>query len=230
MTRAIEANPDDADAHHQRGHAFHRLKRYHEAIADFTAALKARPNNAHLLTSRAFAEAGLNRLDEAITDSEAVLRLNPQGDDRKSLAILCNNLALALATGPAPTRDPARGLNMAQQAVSLAPDPAAHLNTLGVAQYRAGQYADAVATLEKSLAAGKGETDAFDLFFLAMARFKLGELARARLDFDRAVKWHRDHLNLLAQDSTELDTFQAEAQTLLDSPPPERPANVFAPE
>ena len=42
-TRAIEANPDDAEAHHQRGHALVQLKRYDEAIADFTAALKAKP-------------------------------------------------------------------------------------------------------------------------------------------------------------------------------------------
>src|SRR5262249_38288322 len=41
-TRAIEANPDDAEAHQQRGHAHLQLKRYEEAIADFTAALKSR--------------------------------------------------------------------------------------------------------------------------------------------------------------------------------------------
>src|SRR5262249_25515835 len=81
-TQEIEPNPDDAHAHPQRGHALYRLKRYGEAIADFTAALKASPNNAHLLVSRGFAEASLNRLDEAITDSEAALGLNPHGDDR----------------------------------------------------------------------------------------------------------------------------------------------------
>ena len=49
-TRAIEAEPgDDAEAYHDRGHALLvGLKRFDEAIADFTAALKIRPNDAHL--------------------------------------------------------------------------------------------------------------------------------------------------------------------------------------
>jgi tetratricopeptide (TPR) repeat protein len=125
-------------------------------------------------------------------------------------------------------RDPQRALELARKAVALTPGTAIYLNTLGVAQYRAGQHAEAVATLEKSLAAGKGETDAFDLFFLAMARFQLGQIARARADSDRAVKWRRDHPNLPAQWSAELDAFQAEALALLNGPPPELPADVFA--
>jgi serine/threonine protein kinase/WD40 repeat protein/Tfp pilus assembly protein PilF len=229
-TRAIETDPDDGDARHQRGHALYRLKRYPEAIDDFTAALKASPNDAHLLVFRGFAEASLKRLDEAITDSEAALGLNPHGDDRESVAMLCNKLAWALATGPAPTRDPSRALDLARRAVELAPKSAIYLNTLGVAQYRAGQPTEAIATLEKSLAAGKGESDAFDLFFLAMARSKLGETARARADFDRALNWRRDHPNLTQPRwNEELDAFQAETRALLDGLPPELPVNVFAP-
>src|SRR5262245_59904991 len=73
------------------GHALYRLKRYHEAIADFTAALKASPNNAHLRTSRGSAEASLDRLDAAIADCEEALRQEPDPADREPLALLCNN-------------------------------------------------------------------------------------------------------------------------------------------
>jgi serine/threonine protein kinase/WD40 repeat protein/Tfp pilus assembly protein PilF len=229
-TRAIEAKPDDADAHHQRGHALYRLERYDEAIADFAIALKASPNSAHLLASRGSAEASLNRLDEAIADCEEALRLNPERDDRESLARLCNNLAWTLATGPASTRNPARALNLAWHAVVLTPDQAAPLKTLGVAQYRTGQHAEAIATLEKSLA-GQAESDAFGLFFLAMARHRLGELARARADLDRALQWRRDHPKPIQPGwSRELDAFQAEAESLLDGQPTQLPADVFAPE
>ena len=53
------------------------------------------------------------------------------------------------------------------------------LNTLGVVQYRAGRNAEAVTSLEASLAAGHGQSDAFDLFFLAMAHHRLGHREEA---------------------------------------------------
>jgi Flp pilus assembly protein TadD len=146
---------------------------------------------------------------------------------RGMLAQYLNDFAWRLATAAGSTRDSQRALSLARRAVELAPKMPIFLNTLGVAQYRAGQYAEAIATLEKSLAAGKGESDGFDLFFLAMARHRLGQVAQARADFDRAVNWRRERPNLWNE---ELNAFQAEAKTLLDGPPPELPADVFAPE
>ena len=80
--------------------------------------------------------------------------------------------------------------------MDLAPGEAISLNTLGVVQYRAGQYAEAIATLERSLAAGRGQSDAFDLFFLAMAHHRLGHREEARTEFDRALRWLGDHKTL----------------------------------
>ncbi len=62
------------------------------------------------------------------------------------------------------------------------------LNTRGVVLYRAGQYADAVKVLGKSLEAGRGQFDGFDLFFLAMAQHRLGHREEARECLDRAIK------------------------------------------
>jgi hypothetical protein len=167
-----------------------------------------------------------------IADQETALARHPdQRQIREMLTQYCNNFAWRLVTAPGSTRDPQRALSLARRAVELAPKAAIYFNTLGVAQYRAGQFTEAVATLEKSLAAGKGESDAFDLFFLAMVRFKLGETARARADFDRALKWRRDHPKLTQPRwNEELDAFQAEARALLDGSSAELPADVFATE
>jgi hypothetical protein len=167
-----------------------------------------------------------------IADLESALARHPDHRQiRGMLAFYCNNFAWTLATAPGSIRDPQRALSRARRAVELAPKSAVALNTLGVTQYRAGQLTEAVATLGQSLAAGKGETDAFDLFFLAMARHRLGQIDLARADFDGALKWRREHPNLATPRwNEELDAFQAEARALLDGPLPDLPGDVFAPE
>jgi serine/threonine protein kinase/WD40 repeat protein len=173
----------------------------------------------------------LDRLEAALADCEVSLRLKPdQAELPPRLALICNNLAWTLATGPTSSRDPQRAISLARRAIELAPGQAIYLNTLGVAQYRAGRYAEAVSTLEKSRAAGSGGSEAFDLLFLAMARIRLGQIAPARADFDRAVQWRRDHPNPIQPGwSEDLDAFQAEARALLEGPPAELPADLFAP-
>jgi uncharacterized protein HemY len=129
-----------------------------------------------------------------------------------------NNLAWRLVTGPADQRDPAQALKLIQDALKLQPDETNFLHTLGVVQYRNGQYANAVVTLEKSLRSSKGEAAAFDLFFLAMCHAKLGAPAKAKDCFGRAVKWTEGREGLSAQHIEELKAFRAEAEAELRTP------------
>jgi tetratricopeptide (TPR) repeat protein len=121
---------------------------------------------------------------------------------------------------------------LAAFAVALSPAEQPSLNTLGVTLYRAGRFAEAIETLGKSLKAGKGQLDGFDLFFLAMAHHRLGQRDEARRCFDRAVAW-MSHLGPLnAQQAKELAAFRAVAEAVLAlaGPGAELPADVFAPE
>jgi hypothetical protein len=155
----------------------------------------------------------------AVQAAPAPLEVHVIGADDLLGPMGLNNEAWRLVTGPAEQRDPARALQLIQKAVQREPANAMFQNTLGVALYRNGQYKEAVAALEKSLAAGKGKWDAFDLFFLAMCHAKLGDPAKAKDCYARGVKWVEAQKNLDARHVEELKAFRAEAaETLLRVP------------
>jgi tetratricopeptide (TPR) repeat protein len=192
-----------------------------------THAIGVRPGDAHLLAQRGRARAILKQFEPAIADFDAALAIDrEQPLIRDALAQCCNNRAWELVTGADSRRDIERALALATRAVELAPGQQVFLNTLGVVQYRGGRFTDAIASLERSLASGQGQFDAFDLFFLAMAHHRLGHGALARGFLDRAVRWVNEHPNLDEQHARELNAFRAEAEALLDGR--ELPDNAFA--
>jgi serine/threonine protein kinase/WD40 repeat protein/tetratricopeptide (TPR) repeat protein len=233
-TARINQNPSDTEAYHLRAHALLNLNRRAEAIADLTQAIRLRPDDAHVLHLRARVYArGFNKLESAIADLEAAMALEPsQPEIRPLLSECCNNQAWLLATGRPSQQDLDRALKLSLRAVELAPGQQVSLNTRGVVLYRAGRYAEAVTILDQSLEAGRGQFDAFDLFFLAMAHHHLGHRDQARRSFDRAAAWMSHPGPLDAQQGKELASFRAEAEAVLApaGPGAELPADVFAPE
>jgi WD40 repeat protein/tetratricopeptide (TPR) repeat protein len=206
----LHDQPYDADTLSLRGQAYQKLGRHAEAVADFTAALARYPRSAELQKLRAASYAALGKKAEASADRDQGKTRNAASQRAQAL----NNQAWRLVTGPDP-RDPDKAFPLITEARRLRPNDPVFLNTLGVVQYRLGRYAEAAATLEKSLAASNGTQDAFDLFFLAMCYQHLGDADRARACYDRAVQWRRDQKDLRAEWAAELQAFQAEAEALL---------------
>jgi tetratricopeptide (TPR) repeat protein len=108
-------------------------------------------------------------------------------------------------------------LRWAEAACRFVPESGMMLNTLGVAQYRAGKYADAAKTLARSNALnskGEGTSHPADLVFLAMAKFRLGSLEAAKADLETtrqlvaSNRWKTD---------SESIAFLREAEELIDS-------------
>ncbi len=98
-----------------------------------------------------------------------------------------NNYAWFLASCPQiEFRDPAKSIKLAQAAISLAPDQWEYWNTLGVARYRARQWNEALAALDRSCQLGGGG-NAFDFFFIAMAYHQLGQKEKADEFYLKAV-------------------------------------------
>jgi tetratricopeptide (TPR) repeat protein len=105
-------------------------------------------------------------------------------------------------------------LGAAEAAARLGPDIADRQNTLGVAQYRVGRFADAVATLKRSdelRIAGGGTPQVADWALLAMAHVHLGQFEEAGRCLVRAEEIAGTAGNVADENAA----FLAEARTLL---------------
>ena len=223
FNRVLAHEPGRDGARYRRAQALSRLGRHREALADLDQLIPTDPNNDALYNLRGAVREALGDRDRARADREKAGSLLPKH------AMAINNRAWTLATGPVIQRDPERAVAWARRAVALEPGNQLTLNTLGVALYRAGQYPEAISVLERSLAAGKGEADAFDLFFLAMAHHQLGHRGQARGRYNQAVRWLEKQKRLPDSEIRELTTFRAEAEALLADSAADLPADVFAP-
>lgn len=119
-------------------------------------------------------------------------------------------------------------VQVAEQATKAAPGNASLWNTLGVAQYRAGQWEGAIVSLIKAEGPGpenplavlyQNKHMAFDGFFLAMAHQRLGRTNEAHQWYGRSVEWMEKH----QPKHEELLRFRAEAEQLLGIAMPDRP-------
>ena len=129
----------------------------------------------------------VGRNDEALIDLNHAFRLNNK-DGTAS-----NQLAWFLATCPDSSyRDASRAIELASQAVELAPHNGENWNTLGVAQYIVADLTTAIKSLTKSVEKlGKVESPV-NAFFLAMAHWRLSDHDEARHRSNnriRSVNW-----------------------------------------
>ena len=95
---------------------------------------------------------------------------------------------------------------MAKKAVRLSPGLRHFYNTLGVAHYSAGQWKEALVALAESMRRRAGG-DGYDWFFIAMAKWQLGQK-------DEARKWYEKATRMEIKDP-ELKRFRDEAAQLL---------------
>jgi serine/threonine-protein kinase len=262
LRTAVRIQPDYAEAHYNLGWALSQQGKRKEAIAEYREALRIQPDHANAHTNLGWNLEEQGKLEEAIAEYREALRIQPdhanahtnlgwnlerQGKLEEAIAEYRaasgsqpdnvwahNHLGWVLAR----PRDPAppgiaEALEHARKAVELAPTDGGYHNTLALAEYRAGHFAEAIAAAERSIELLRPGVDAGNWFFLAMAHARRGEVDRARGLFEQAVAWTRKN----DPKNADLLQFWGEAATLLGRPGPdaagptrlpELPADVFA--
>jgi tetratricopeptide (TPR) repeat protein len=115
-------------------------------------------------------------------------------------------------------RDPTRAVELVQKAIELMPESGDLWNTLGVANYRTGNWQAAVEAHQMAREFRKGG-DSSDFFFLAMAHWQLGKKEEAHRWYDRAVEWMEKNGGRLSRDDAEeMRDFRTEAAALIGIP------------
>lgn len=140
---------------------------------------------------------------------QKALQLDPKN------AAAHNHLAWLLATGAQEVRDPQQAVGHARQAVAINGELPTYHNTLGVALYRAGEFAESTSMLKHSLEQTTGPATAYDLVFLALCYVKFEDWTRANDCYSQALAVFDANANRLsALEKTELTGFLNEAKAV----------------
>jgi tetratricopeptide (TPR) repeat protein len=227
----IRLNSGNADFLIRMSLVLDELGKLDEANAALREAIRLQPDNwaAHCNLGISLAKKGA--MDEATASYlKAVAAWHESPRANRYSGSDLNAFAWMLARHVGSVRDPgqaaaelARGaVEVARRAVELVPYQSSHWNTLGAALYRAGDWKAAISALEKSEALAPDKDLAINGFFLAMARWQLGQKDQARDWYGRAVAWMVKN----QPENKGLHRFRAEAAALLGLS--DLPADVFA--
>ena len=214
--KSLELAPFRSYIYKRRALAHFHLKEYEKAIADADKAIELNPQD---LSAYYWFFPLLAECPEADFRTAIIERVRETAERCLDGASAYNDLAWMLATGAvAEIRNPEKAVALATKAVELAPQQGMYWNTLGVAQYRAGDWKAAIEALDKSMELRSGG-DSRDWFFLAMAHWKLDDKKKARQWYDKAVKWMDGNM----PEDEELRRFRAEAEALMEITEPSVP-------
>jgi tetratricopeptide (TPR) repeat protein len=214
-----------AKFHRHRAQALERLGEREKCVAAINSAISVLADDSnseelvrcHSMRAKLHALAG--ERDRAFVDAARAQQLiRALGSDvsNKCVAYSHNALAWGLVnSSDLSLRNHPRALEEAELTVAALPTISAGWNTLGVAQYRAGDFTAAIASLEKSSELN-GQKDVEDLcldyIFIAMAHHRLNNDKESLEYYDRSLAIREKH----GSDS-KLDRFFQEAEQLFES-------------
>jgi eukaryotic-like serine/threonine-protein kinase len=237
--KAIELNPNIVEFHVNLARVLYQQQDFDEAIAVYRTAVRVKPDyvEAHLGLACVLINKGQDT--EAVNALREAIRLKPHdalpyndlgwtlaktGNVKEAIAAYDEairlkpdfflphaSLGLLLAAGPDPKYwDGKRAVELTTKAVTLGGQNGVYWKSLGAAHYRAGNWKESIAALQKSLKLSK-EGHSFEWVFLAMAHWKSGNKEEARTCYDKAVERMSQH----PRETAELLRVRAEAEQLM---------------
>ncbi len=204
------------------------LTRHHQfpGVPDYRADLaQTYFNLGFMLARNGRAQDAQKPLGQALKEQEGLLAAAP-GNIRYRGAVARTCIVLDLVyvwyQGP-PCPEASRAVALAKRATRLEPQTAFYWLTLVAAHYRAGNWKDSIAALQKARELGSaGERFRW---FAAMAHWQLGDKEQARRCYREDAEW----MDRNAPRDEELLRFRAEASQLLGIKEQSRKEETTAP-
>jgi Flp pilus assembly protein TadD len=211
--KAVLDTPQSAEVHNNLGRYLSRSKGDSDAaIPHLREAIRLDPKMVEAHYNLGCILQGKAAWREAAESFQKVVQLQPTyRSARDAVGYSLNRAAWELATNPNPAlRDGKLAVALAKQAVDQNKSNGDYWQTLAWAQYRVGDWKEAVLAMEKVKQLGSAG-DSTQWFLLAMAHWKLGKKVAVRKWYDQAVEWMDNN----QPKNEELRRFRAEAAELL---------------
>ncbi|HTR19351.1 MAG TPA: protein kinase [Gemmatimonadales bacterium] len=195
--KALELDPELAEAHASRGFAFSLSRQYDEARQEFDTAIRLNPKlyEAHYLYARACVQEG--KMEEAVRHYEDAARVQPE--DYQALFLMLTPLE-ALGRKEEGRLALRRGLQVAERRLELTPDDARALTLGAAAMSELGEPDKAYDWAKRALA--MDPTDSGVLYNVACTYALGGKTADALDCLERAVENGFGHKEWLDNDTT----------------------------
>ena len=191
-----------------RGDSLAALGRNQEALSSYSRSIELAPKFETAWYRRAALNARLGDWKIALDDYDHIRSQQPDHADAN------NDVAWYLATSPElGLRDPRRAVELAEKAVKFAPEIAIYWNTLGMARYRAGDFAGSRKALVKAMQLRDAKSFD-DWLILAMVEWRLDQQPRARQLFMYAL----NRMDKESNNHEEVIRIRREAASLIGLP------------
>jgi WD40 repeat protein len=195
-------------------------QRLREAWIGFQAMWNPRLEDAEELVARGDRWDRLGHWRLATADYRAALARRPDS--------FTANHALARLLADAPGRgDPEEAVRRARFAASGQPPRPQDFQTLALALYRAGRFAEAAAALESNIPRNQ-DSAGLDWLILAMSRRRMGRADAARAALDEATRWRAGRPDLRPDRAAQFERLRREAESVLGAALTDLPADDFA--